>query len=158
MRQTSDTALFRKAFFEAGFRQATKEVPTVYSDLRKRYQETGDAAALETAQALVRDQQNITLGDKERLLGSIDPSAYYGLASDYNNGSARYLSASHTHRWLDGSTLKTTFRDGASARHRDHVATQPTSIVSPVDRASGKSGPPALNHTSVVLSPSKNSR
>ena len=35
MRQTSDTALFRKAFFEAGFRQATKEVPTVYSDLRK---------------------------------------------------------------------------------------------------------------------------
>ncbi|MEK6788036.1 MAG: tryptophan--tRNA ligase [Pseudomonadota bacterium] len=67
---------------EPGFEQAVeaavvkmgKKAAKVYSDLRKRYQETGDAAALETAQALVRDQQNITLGDKERLLGSIEGS------------------------------------------------------------------------------------
>ncbi|MES2719550.1 MAG: tryptophan--tRNA ligase [Pseudomonadota bacterium] len=67
---------------EPGFEQAVeaavvkmgKKAAKVYSDLRKRYQETGDAAALETAQALVRDQQNITIGDKERLLGSIEGS------------------------------------------------------------------------------------
>ncbi|MES3040949.1 MAG: tryptophan--tRNA ligase [Pseudomonadota bacterium] len=67
---------------EPGFEQAVeaavvkmgKKAAKVYSDLRKRYQETGDAAALETAQALVRDQQNITLGDKERLLGSLEGS------------------------------------------------------------------------------------
>lgn len=67
---------------EPGFEQAVeaavvkmgKKASKVYIDLRKRYQETGDAAALETAQALVRDQQNITLGDKERLLGSIEGS------------------------------------------------------------------------------------
>jgi tryptophanyl-tRNA synthetase len=67
---------------EPGFEQAVeaavvkmgKKAAKVYIDLRKRYQETGDAAALETAQALVRDQQNITLGDKERLLGSIEGS------------------------------------------------------------------------------------
>lgn len=67
---------------EPGFEQAVeaavvkmgKKAAKVYIDLRKRYQETGDAAALETAQALVRDQQNITIGDKERLLGSIEGS------------------------------------------------------------------------------------
>lgn len=67
---------------EPGFEQAVeaaivkmgKKAAKVYVDLRKRYQETGDAEALGTAQALVRDQQNITLGDKERLLGSIEGS------------------------------------------------------------------------------------
>ena len=67
---------------EPGFEQAVesaitkmgKKAAKVYVDLRKRYQETGDVEALGTAQALVRDQQNITLGDKERLLGSIEGS------------------------------------------------------------------------------------
>lgn len=67
---------------EPGFEQAVeaaitkmgKKAAKVYVDLRKRYQETGDDEALATAQALVRDQQNITLGDKERLLGSIEGS------------------------------------------------------------------------------------
>ncbi len=49
-----------------------KKTAKLYSDLRKRYQEAGDIEALATAQALVRDQQNITLGDKERLLGSLE--------------------------------------------------------------------------------------
>ncbi len=67
---------------EPGFEQAVeaaivkmgKKAAKLYVDLRKRYQETGDGDALGTAQALVRDQQNITLGDKERLLGSIEGS------------------------------------------------------------------------------------
>lgn len=67
---------------EPGFEQAVaqaivkmgKKAAKVYVDLRKRYQEAGDAEALLTAQALVRDQQNITLGDKERLLGSLEGS------------------------------------------------------------------------------------
>lgn len=67
---------------EPGFEQAVaqaivkmgKKAAKVYIDLRKRYQEAGDAEALLTAQALVRDQQNITLGDKERLLGSLEGS------------------------------------------------------------------------------------
>jgi tryptophanyl-tRNA synthetase len=37
--------------------------------LRKTYQETGDIEALNKAQALLKEQQNITLGDRERLLG-----------------------------------------------------------------------------------------
>ncbi|MCB1838275.1 MAG: tryptophan--tRNA ligase, partial [Alcanivoracaceae bacterium] len=39
---------------------------------RRKYQEQGDESALAAAQALVNDQQNITLGDKERLLGDLE--------------------------------------------------------------------------------------
>lgn len=67
---------------EPGFEEAVesaitkmgKKAAKLYSDLRKRYQESGDDEALATAQALVKDQQNITLGDKERLLGSLEGS------------------------------------------------------------------------------------
>ncbi len=67
---------------EQGFEEAVaaavtkmgKKAARLYVDLRKRYQEAGDDEALATAQALVRDQQNITLGDKERLLGSLEGS------------------------------------------------------------------------------------
>jgi tryptophanyl-tRNA synthetase len=43
-----------------------------YRSLRKTYQETGDIEALNKAQALLKEQQNITLGDRERLLGYIE--------------------------------------------------------------------------------------
>jgi catecholate siderophore receptor len=46
----------------------------------------------------------------------LDPSAYYGMASDYNKGSANYLSASHTHRFQNDSELKTTVRKGLYTR------------------------------------------
>src|SRR5699024_9832845 len=37
-----------------------------------KYQEHGEQEALDTAKALVMDQQNITLGDRERLLGDLE--------------------------------------------------------------------------------------
>ena len=40
--------------------------------MRKRYTEGGDGEALATAQALLKEQQNITLGDKERLMGYLE--------------------------------------------------------------------------------------
>ncbi|MFZ2739075.1 MAG: TonB-dependent siderophore receptor [Burkholderiaceae bacterium] len=41
---------------------------------------------------------------------------WYGLASDYQQDSADVVTLNHTHRWLDGSTLKTTLRDGTYLR------------------------------------------
>ena len=43
-----------------------------YRSLRTIYQETGDDEALIKAQALLQQQQNITLGDRERLSGYIE--------------------------------------------------------------------------------------
>lgn len=59
---------------EAALRKMGKKQSRVYLDNRRRYQEQGDEAALEIARALVNDQQNITLGDKERLLGDLEGS------------------------------------------------------------------------------------
>ena len=44
----------------------------LYNDLRKQYQEHGDKEALEKAHVLVERQQNISVGDRERLIGYLD--------------------------------------------------------------------------------------
>ncbi|WP_435104769.1 tryptophan--tRNA ligase [Arhodomonas sp. AD133] len=57
---------------EAAVRKMGKKNAKLYRELRRRYQEQGDAEALEVAQALLADQQNITLGDRERLFGYLE--------------------------------------------------------------------------------------
>ena len=47
---------------------------------------------------------------------------WYGLTSDYQKDSADAVTLSHTHRWADGSSLKTSLRDGYYSR--DLRATQ----------------------------------
>ncbi len=49
-----------------------KKTATLYNNLRKAYQEQGDVAALETARALLKEQQSMTLGDRERLFGYLE--------------------------------------------------------------------------------------
>lgn len=41
---------------------------------------------------------------------------WYGLNTDFQNDKADVLTLSHTHRWADGSSLKTTLRDGYYSR------------------------------------------
>jgi len=57
---------------EAAITKMGKKKAKSYRSLRKAYQETGDAEALVKAQALLKQQQNITLGDRERLSGYIE--------------------------------------------------------------------------------------
>ncbi|MDH5408103.1 MAG: tryptophan--tRNA ligase [Gammaproteobacteria bacterium] len=65
---------------EPGFEEKAAEAITkmgkknakLYTQLRKKYQEQGEDEALETARALLEEQQNITLGDKERLYGYLE--------------------------------------------------------------------------------------
>lgn len=57
---------------EAAAKKMGKKNAKLYQDLRKRYQEQGDHEALETAHALLETQQNITLGDRERLFGYLE--------------------------------------------------------------------------------------
>ncbi len=66
----------READFEEKTKKAIRKMgkknARLYKELRKRYQEQGDDEALGTAQALVDNQQNISLGDKKRLLGYLE--------------------------------------------------------------------------------------
>jgi len=57
---------------EAAVKKLGKKNGKLYSDLRKRYQEQGDAEALKTAAMLVTGNQNLTLGDRDRLLGHLE--------------------------------------------------------------------------------------
>ena len=62
--------------FEEKVSQAIKKMgkknAKLYKSLRKKFQEEGDQASLETAQALVESQANISLNDRERLYGYLD--------------------------------------------------------------------------------------
>lgn len=57
---------------EAAVKKMGKKAAKLYNDLRRRYQEGGDHEALETGRALLEDQQNITLADRERLFGYLE--------------------------------------------------------------------------------------
>ena len=59
---------------EAAIKKMGKKDAKLYRDLRKRYTEQGDQQALDVAQALLESQQNISLGDRERLFGFLEGS------------------------------------------------------------------------------------
>ncbi len=57
---------------EEAMRIMGRKAAKAYKDLREAYLERGEKEALETARALVDRQANMTLGDKERLLGYLE--------------------------------------------------------------------------------------
>ena len=57
---------------ESACNKMGKKGAKLYRSLRKAYLENGDQEALQRAQALVKDQQNITLADRERLIGYLE--------------------------------------------------------------------------------------
>lgn len=59
---------------EAAIKKMGKKSAKVYRDVRKRYQEQGDVEALEVGKALLEEQQNLTIGDRERLFGYLEGS------------------------------------------------------------------------------------
>ncbi len=69
----------REPQFEEKAERAVKSLggrnATLYRQLRRRYQEGGDAEALERARALVHANNRITVADRERLLGFLEGSS-----------------------------------------------------------------------------------
>ena len=65
---------------EAGFEEkaiaAIKKLGSkraaVYEEMRNAYQQSGDEEALDSARAMIEEAQNLSLGDKERLLGYLE--------------------------------------------------------------------------------------
>jgi len=66
----------REPGFEDKAKAAVKKLGSkkarLYNELRTRYQEQGDAAALQAARALLNEQQNLSMGDSERLFGYLE--------------------------------------------------------------------------------------
>ena len=67
---------------ETGFEQKAEKAvaglggkpASLYRELRRKFQETGDTAALEKARALVQANTRLTVADRERLLGYLEGS------------------------------------------------------------------------------------
>ena len=57
---------------EAAIKKMGKKNAKLYNTLRKSYQEKGDSEALDTARELLKSQQNLALGDTERLFGYLE--------------------------------------------------------------------------------------
>jgi len=57
---------------EAAVKKMGKKNARLYSSLRREYLERGDGAALQRARALLAEQQNLSIGDTERLFGYLE--------------------------------------------------------------------------------------
>jgi len=57
---------------EAAIKKLGKKNSKLYRDLRQAYLEQGDKEALATARAMLDQQKNMTLGDRERLFGFLE--------------------------------------------------------------------------------------
>jgi tryptophanyl-tRNA synthetase len=66
----------REKGFEGKAEQAVKKLGSrrarLYRELRTKFLEQGDAAALQAARALLDETQNLTMGDRERLFGYLE--------------------------------------------------------------------------------------
>jgi len=57
---------------EAAVKKMGKKAARLYTELRRKYLTNGDTEALERARALLAEQQNLSIGDRERLFGYLE--------------------------------------------------------------------------------------
>ena len=57
---------------EAAIKKLGSKRAAVYEEMRNAYQQSGDEEALESARAMIEEQQGMSMGDKERLLGYLE--------------------------------------------------------------------------------------
>lgn len=57
---------------QAAVKKMGRKVARMYTELRKTYLEKGDTEALDRARALLGEQQNLSIGDRERLFGYLE--------------------------------------------------------------------------------------
>src|SRR5699024_3591880 len=83
---------------------------------RRKYREQGDEQALEQARALVQGQQNITLGDRERLLGDLEGTGRVILPEP-----EALLTEASKMPGLDGEKMSKSYGNFISLREEDDV-------------------------------------
>jgi len=104
---------------ETAVNKMGKKQAKLYRQLRKTYQETGDDESLVKAKALLGEQQNITLGDRERLLGYIE-----GLGKIILIEPEALLTKASKMPGLDGQKMSKSYENMISLRDEPEVITQ----------------------------------
>jgi tryptophanyl-tRNA synthetase len=101
----------------AAIRKMGKKNAKLYQNARKRYQEQGDTEALSIGRALLDSQQNISLSDRERLLGYLDSDGRIILPEPQS-----LLTVSSKFPGIDGQKMSKSYNNTISLReHPDSV-------------------------------------
>ena len=123
----------REAGFEEKARNAVKKLGSkkarLYSELRTRFQEQGDVDALEAAKSLLDEQQNLSIGDRERLYGYLEGSSKMILSEPQ----AMLTSASRM-PGLDGNKMSKSYGNTISLRE-DPISVEKKIRTMPTDPA-----------------------
>ncbi|MBC8211415.1 MAG: tryptophan--tRNA ligase [Gammaproteobacteria bacterium] len=111
---------------QVAIKKLGKKNAKIYNDLKKRYQEQGDGGALSVGYALLSSQQNISLGDKERLIGYLEGGGRIILPEPQS-----LLTASSKMPGLDGQKMSKSYNNTIALREspiqiEKKVKTMPT--------------------------------
>lgn len=111
---------------EAAIKKMGKKAGRLYSQLRTAYQEQGDHDALGKAQALLSEQQNISIGDRERLYGYLEGGGKMILAEPQ-----ALLTPASKMPGLDGQKMSKSYNNTISLREpveevAKKISTMPT--------------------------------
>ncbi len=111
---------------EAAIKKLGSKKSKLYTELRTLYQEQGDENALEEARSLLNEQQNLSLGDRERLFGYLEGGGKMILAEPET-----LLTEASRMPGLDGQKMSKSYHNTISLREdpasiRKKVRTMPT--------------------------------
>ncbi len=101
---------------EAALKKMGKKNARLYNEMRKNYQEQGDAQSLEKARALLDSQQNISIGDRERLNGFLD-----GIGKAIFPEPQALLTPASKMPGLDGQKMSKSYNNTISLRENPSV-------------------------------------
>ena len=111
---------------EAAIKKLGSKKSKLYIELRTLYQEQGDEEALEQAKSLLNEQQNLSLGDRERLFGYLEGGGKMILTEPET-----LLTEASRMPGLDGQKMSKSYNNTISLREdpdsiRKKVRTMPT--------------------------------
>jgi len=111
---------------EAAIKKLGSKKSKLYTELRTLYQEQGDENALEEARSLLNEQQNLSLGDRERLFGYLEGGGKMILAEPET-----LLTEASRMPGLDGQKMSKSYNNTISLREdpesiRKKIRTMPT--------------------------------
>ncbi|MEC7369632.1 MAG: tryptophan--tRNA ligase [Pseudomonadota bacterium] len=113
----------RDAGFERIAEEAIKKLgrkkSKLYRDLRRNYMEKGSQESLDQAHAMVSDQQNLSLGDRDRLLGYAEGSGKIILPEP-----KALLTENAVMSGLDGQKMSKSYNNTISLREDPEVVTK----------------------------------
>lgn len=104
---------------EGAVRKLGSKKARLYEELRTRYQQEGDEEALESAKALLNEQQSLSLGDRERLFGYLEGGGKMILAEPQ-----ALLTAASRMPGLDGRKMSKSYGNTISLREAPDAVTK----------------------------------